>query len=41
MRVYGAGGSIKSKWTKSYTPNLFNDKTVDAKFDLKISGYVF
>lgn len=38
IKVSGAGGSIKSKCTKSLIPNFNKVKTTLAKFDLKISG---
>lgn len=40
IKVSGAGGSIKSKCTKSLIPNFNKVNTTPAKFDLKISGYV-
>lgn len=36
--VSGAGGSIKSKCTRSSIPSFFKVRTVLARFDLNISG---
>lgn len=38
IKVSGAGGSMKSKWTKSLIPNFNKVKTTLAKLDLNISG---
>jgi hypothetical protein len=38
INVYTAGGSIKSKFNKSFIPIAFNNNTVFAKFVLYISG---
>ena len=40
IRVSGAGGSIKSKCTKSLIPSFNKVKTTLARFERKISGYV-
>eukprot|EP00438_Fugacium_kawagutii_P026864 Skav221160 [mRNA] locus=scaffold85:148155:154619:+ [translate_table: standard] len=38
--VSGAGGSKKSKWTKSSMPSFFRVSTTTPRLDLRISGYV-
>mmetsp|Transcript_59602 Transcript_59602/g.124513 ORF Transcript_59602/g.124513 Transcript_59602/m.124513 type:complete len:208 (-) Transcript_59602:1012-1635(-) len=40
MRVSGAGGSMKSKCTRSSMPSFLRVSTTDPRFDLSISGYV-
>jgi len=40
MRVSGAGGSIKSKWTRLSMPSFFSWSTTEPRFERRISGYV-
>jgi hypothetical protein len=41
MRVSGAGGSMKSKCTRSSMPSFLRFSTTELKLDRRISGYVF
>jgi len=41
MSVSGAGGSIKSKWTRSSMPSCLSCSTTELRLDRRISGYVF
>ena len=40
MSVSGAGGSMKSKWTKSSIPSFFSCSTTEDRLERRISGYV-
>ena len=40
ISVSGAGGSMKSKCTRSSMPSFFSCSTTEPRFDRRISGYV-